>query len=67
MDAAGNSLDQVLLQGFQKDLQVTENPIWTLFAQAIHVYRHHALLSVVEQLAARLINLLSSVKLVSQP
>jgi hypothetical protein len=30
MDAAGNSLGQVLLQGFQKDLQVTENPTWTL-------------------------------------
>lgn len=42
-------------------------PDLDVIAQAIHVYRHHALLSVVEQLAARLINLLSSVKLVSQP
>lgn len=61
MGAAGNSLDQALLQGFQRDMRVIESPTWmVLHKLSMYIDCPYALLSVVEQLTARLINLLSS-------
>jgi hypothetical protein len=68
MDVARNLLNHVLLQRFHKILGVPESPIWPILHQLpMCVDCPRVLPLVAEPLAARLINLLISSKLVSQP
>jgi hypothetical protein len=68
MDAEGNSLTLVLLQGIEKVLRVTKNLLWRLlYKLPVSIDYLRTVLLETERLLVRLIKLPSSVKLANLP